>query len=355
VERDIVRDGAGYFAAICPGGTRRLPLLWFCGWMIAFACTERDADDATDWMRPPAWSGNFWGPAASRARLAGQLPPLPVTPAMARWGDWGRRVLREGDIVFRLGDARALRGILPLSSFIARATGSPFSHTAIVAIEEGSPVVYDASSEGIRRLPFEAWMVECVGPMDVKRPKPNYRDRIPGVIGYCRKLFEKQVPFDYEFSLDDDSFYCLELTEKAFRSQGMALSEPVRIGDWEYLMRYPVIALGIPVVSRLMLDRPITLEQSVYLPGNEHQGVWASPLLETVFGPEPKWDRVAALGPPGRLSFSGDLEVAFFAAGELRRSYSQLPVRWICSLALQTRKKELVAHGPERRPASLNK
>ena len=75
-----------------------------------------------------------------------------------------------------------------------------------------------------------------------------------------------------------------------------------------------------------MLERPITLEQPVYLPGNERQGVWASPLLETVFGPEPKWDKDAAPGPAGRLSLRGDLKVAVFAAGELRRSYSELPV-----------------------------
>ena len=114
------------------------------------------------------------------------------------------------------------------------------------------------------------------------------------MIEYCRKIFEQQVPFDYEFRMDDDALYCLELTEKAFRSQGLALSEPVRIGDWENLTSYPLTALAIPLVSRLMLERPITLEQPVYLPGNERHGVWASPLLETVFGPEPKWDQDAA-------------------------------------------------------------
>ena len=120
-------------------------MFWFCCWMIALWNSERGAEEATDWMKPPAWSGNFWGPVASRAQLAGQLPPLPRTSAMARWNRWGRDVLREGDIVFRLGDARTLRGTFPLSRFIARATGSPFSHTGIVAVEGGSPVVYDCS------------------------------------------------------------------------------------------------------------------------------------------------------------------------------------------------------------------
>ena len=53
------------------------------------------------------------------------------------------------------------------------------------------------------------------------------------------------MPFDYEFRMDDTKFYCLELTEKAFRSQGLALSEPVRIGDWEDLVNYPLTAFAL--------------------------------------------------------------------------------------------------------------
>ena len=86
------------------------------------------------------------GPGRDPSPVGRNLPPLPSNPGMARWQEWGRDVLRQGDIVFRLGDARVLRGMVPLSRFIARATGSPFSHTGIVAIEDGSPVVYDCSS-----------------------------------------------------------------------------------------------------------------------------------------------------------------------------------------------------------------
>ena len=91
----------------------------------------------------------------------------------------GPELLREGDIVFRLGDARTLRGSFPLSLFIARATGSPFSHTGIVAIEDGSPVVYDCSSDGIQRQPFEVWMLDCVGAFGVKRLKPEHAATSP--------------------------------------------------------------------------------------------------------------------------------------------------------------------------------
>jgi hypothetical protein len=308
--------------------------------MIALATYEPGAAEATDWMKPPSWSGNYWGPAATRARSAGNLPPLPSNPEMGRWNRWGLEVLRSGDIVFRLGDARVVRGLVPLSQFIARATGSPFSHTGIVAIEDGSPVVYDCSSAGLQRQPFEVWMLDSLGPLGVKRLKLEHRERIAGVIGYCRRAYERQVPFDNGFRMEDDSFYCLELTEKAFRSQGLALSEPVRIGDWEYLASFPLTALLIQPVSGMVLDRPITLEQPVYLPGNERNGVWASLLLETVFGPAPKVFQEAATLEASRLNIRGDLDLLVFAFGEVRRSYDQLPAQLLGDLVLQIRVRD---------------
>ena len=299
-------------------------MTWFYCLLVALGTTERGAAEPTDWMKPSMWTGNYWGPAATQARLTGQLPPLPTNAAMTRWNNWGRNVLQQGDIVFRLGDAKALRGTFPLSQFIAQATGSPFSHTGIIAVEDGSPVVYDCSSDGVQRQPFEVWMLDCVGAMGVKRLKQEYRHHIPGVIQYCRSKFEQQVPFDYEFRADDSAFYCVELTEKAFRSQGLALSEPVRIGDWEHLGSYPLTALATPYVTKLMLEHPISLEQPVYVPGNERQGVWASSLLETVFGPEPKFEQQAARSLDSRRSLRGDLDLVLFAVGELRRSCAAL-------------------------------
>ncbi len=329
-------------------------MLYFIAWMLALARYEQSSAEATDWIKPPTWSGNYWGPAATRARMAGNLPPLPSNPGMARWHEWGRDVLRQGDIIFRLGDARVVRGMVPLSRFIARATGSPFSHTGIVAIEDGSPVVYDCSSAGIQRQPFEIWMLDSLGPLGVKRLKLEHRARIAGVIGYCRIAYERQVPFDHGFRMEDDSLYCLELTEKAFRSQGLALSEPVRIGDWEYLASFPLTALLIPPVSGLVLDRPITLEQPVYVPGNERNGVWASPLLETVVGPAPKVFQEAAALEPGRLNMSGDLDLLAFTFGEVRRSYDQLPARLLCDLVLRMGVRgPLQASGRELQRASL--
>src|SRR5262249_27174748 len=185
-------------------------------------------------------------------------------------------------------------------------------------------------------------------PMGVKRLKPEHRHHIPGVIGYCRKVFEQEVPFDFEFRLDDSALYCLELTEKAFRSQGLKLSEPVRIGDWEFLTSFPLTAVLMPGATRLVVGRPIILEQPVYLPGNDRQGAWASPMLETVFGPEPKGHDGAAPLQRGGISLRGDLELAVVAGCELRRSYSELPARLVSEAARHSRIRWLlIARGPD--------
>ena len=330
-------------------------MAWFFCWMIALSTLEPGASEPTDHLKPPGWSGNPWGPAACRARVEGQLPPLVLTPRMAKWDRWGKTVLRDGDIVFRLGDARTLNGWFPLSHFIAQATDSPFSHTGIVAIEDNALVVYDCSSSGIQRQPFAVWMLDCVGPMGVKRLKAEHRGRLPGVLGFCRAIFAKQLPFDYEFRLDDSKFYCLELTEKAFRSQGLALSQPVSIGDWENLVQYPITTFAFLKCSGWTLEQPISLEQKVYLPGNERHGTWSSPLLETVFSSAPRPAANKGDGSSLGLSVKGDLTLTMFVLGELQRSYSELPVRWICDLVLRSRVSEPASTGRDDRQASLGR
>ena len=222
-------------------------MLWILRWLILFGAHAQDVRDLSDRFAPPGWQGNPWGPAATRARAEGRLPSIVMTPAMTRWDQWGRAVLRDGDIVFRMGDARILHGFFPFSRFLAGASGSRFSHTGIVAIEDGAPVVYDCTKPGVGRIPFAVWILDNVGAFGVKRLKAERRRAIPGVLAYCRKVFEEQVPFDFSFDLDDSALYCLEMTEKAFRSQGLALSEPVRLGDMENADAIPDLHLAVRV------------------------------------------------------------------------------------------------------------
>ena len=121
-------------------------LFWFLS-LVLFPPEEREMSDR---MAPPGFEGNYWGPAADKARAEGKLPPIVMTPHMARWDRWGRQVLRDGDIVFRMGDARLLHGYFRFSRFLANCSNSRFSHTGIIAIEKEGPVVYDMTAPGRR-------------------------------------------------------------------------------------------------------------------------------------------------------------------------------------------------------------
>ena len=65
-------------------------MMWFYCLMVALGTAEQDAAEATDWMKPATWNGNFWGPAATRARSTGELPALPTNPVMTHWAAWGQ-------------------------------------------------------------------------------------------------------------------------------------------------------------------------------------------------------------------------------------------------------------------------
>jgi hypothetical protein len=295
-------------------------MFWIFKLVIVLTTHAHDAGEPTDRLLPAGLTGNPWGPVATRARATGEMPALVMTPSMTEWDRWGREVLREGDIVFRLGNARTLVGLFPFSWFLASASGSRYSHTGIVAVEDGAPVVYDSTKFGVRRQPFHVWVLDNVGSIGVKRLRADRRQHIPGVIGFCRNVYEEQVPFDFEFSLDDAKLYCLEMTEKAFRSQGLQLSEPVRLGDMERLDQFPLSAFLFVHCSTLSLEHPISLEQSVYLPGNDQHGIWSSPLLETVYAPEAA---TAKESPPrlgNGLSFQGDFAIILGIMSELRRN-----------------------------------
>ena len=178
---------------------------------------------------------------------------------MARGTTGAGKVLRDGDIVFRLGDARVLRGMFPMSRFYANASNSKFSHTGIVAFEDGG--------RSSTTRPAPAWPASrsasgsstTSGNFGVKRLEPEHRRRrSPRSWHTVHKVFEKQPPFDYELGLDDSELYCVEMTEKAYRYAGLPLSEPVKLGDMERATEFPVCMLGLSMASRYVLEKPLT-------------------------------------------------------------------------------------------------
>jgi hypothetical protein len=262
--------------------------MWTAVWLLTVAFGSNDGKEPTDRLIPANWQGNPWGPEATQARRTGAIPPVEMTEAMKQWQSWGKAVLKDGDILFRRGDAKLLFGHFPFSRFLSAVSNSRFSHTGIAAIEDGEVVVYDTTKAGVRRQPFHVWILDNAGPFGVKRVRAEDQQYTAKAVAYCRDLYARQVPFDYELGSDDNAFYCVEMTEKAYRSNGMPLSEPLRLGDMERVTRYPVCILVFLKTSNL------TLEQPVYFPGNKNHGIWSCPRLVTVY--ESKLTRDEQLG-----------------------------------------------------------
>lgn len=250
--------------------------MWTLIWLTT-TLFGNDGKEPTDKLIPPGWEGNPWGPQATQARESGQIPPIVMSPSMKQWDAWGKQVLRDGDIVFRRADARILFGRFPFSRFIANVTNSRFSHTGIVAIENGGPVVYDTTKAGVRRQPFAVWMLDNVGAFGVKRVRAGLQDRARKAVAQCRELYQKQVPFDYELNPDDQALYCVEMTEKAYRAAGLKLSDPIRLADMERVGEYPICIYAFLKLTSLRLD------QQVFFPGNERHGIWSCAQLQTVY------------------------------------------------------------------------
>jgi hypothetical protein len=90
-------------------------------------------------------------------------------------------------------------------------------------------------------------------------------------------VYESDTPFDKDFRLNNDSLYCTEFVELAFRHAGLTLSQPVRIDRLPGFEQVPKTT-----VHMVRAATTIEPEHEVLLPGNETTGIWACPCLQLV-------------------------------------------------------------------------
>jgi Permuted papain-like amidase enzyme, YaeF/YiiX, C92 family len=233
---------------------------------------------------PREWRrANPWGPQANAARAEGKLIPLFYTQEMAEWAEFGRRNIQDGDILFRYGQSYKPYEIFT-SRLIAGVEDNRFSHDGIAHWEGDTLTIYDAEPDpqGIRKIPFEFWVLDVADhSLVIKRLRPDFRCFIPKAIAYCEEVYQKQVPFDDALQPDDRKLYCSELIEKAYRSAGVVLSEPLPITCFPHYHRW------MPIQPLVTLFTPIRVNVPVFALGNPHYGTFGSPLLETAYEQSP--------------------------------------------------------------------
>ncbi len=239
---------------------------------------------------PPEWRRrNPWGPESYVARAEGKLCPVFYTQAMAEWAEFGRKHIQDGDILFRYGKSYKPYEIFT-SRLIAGIEDNRFSHDGVAHWEGDAVYIYDAEPEpqGIRKVPFEFWMLDTADEsLVIKRLRPEFRECIPQAIAYCEDVWQRQVPFDSDLKPDDDKLYCSEMIEKAYRSGGVVLSQPLTIRCMPHYKRWLPIKPLVTALSKIRVYVP------VYALGNQYYGTFGSPLLETVYeqSPDRRWDR----------------------------------------------------------------
>jgi hypothetical protein len=227
---------------------------------------------------PPEWRDQHpWGPKANALREQGLLQVCPDSPEFAAWREFGKEHIQDGDIILRRGLAVGIKDKIT-NHILVTATDSAFSHDAIAHWKDGKIWVYDAELEGIRHMPFEVWILDVVPhKLAIYRPRAEFQRCVPQAIAYCHEKYLEEVPFDKDLGLGDDKLYCTELIEKAYRSAGMVISDPVPLRCQPQYHRYAILGPLGERVTGLRRDMPI------FSVGNQHHGLLSSPNLELVF------------------------------------------------------------------------
>lgn len=242
------------------------------------------------WQTPAAVS-----PSAERDESPSPLAPIATfltgrdSNLAKQWDAWGRRHLRDGDVIFTMGQSRVVMGLINFSKFSSDIADSRFSHVGIVAIENGEPFVYDTVSGGPRRKPFGWYLARNkVQRVAIKRPRPQLAEHASAAAEFCRGVHRAQVPFDEQFRLNDDRYYCAELVDLAYRQRGVPLCVPIAIEELPNYDRFPAsVAWAVETFTS------ISSEQAILLPGNERHGIWSSPDLMLLLS-----ERAPRQGPP---------------------------------------------------------
>lgn len=226
------------------------------------------------------------------------VPEIPAFTNQERqdlWRQWGEANLRNGDLLFALGESRILLGLVNFSKLTTELSDSEFSHVAVVSRENGEFVVYDIMLDGPRRTPFGRFMADRrIWKIAVKRLQPGHRSCIPQAVEYCQQVYESDVPFDDDFLLNNEGLYCTEFIETAFRHGGLKLSEPIRIDQLPGFDEVPAATVHL-VRTATSVDQ----EQKVVVPGNERIGIWSCPCLELIL------DVADASAPPEQMPIAG--------------------------------------------------
>jgi hypothetical protein len=185
---------------------------------------------------------------------------------------------KTGDILFQDLDCGELCDAIEKVTTGINETN--LSHVGVVSIEHDSAYVYEAIGSGVSKTPFDVFRnrsVDALGNPKILAGilKQEFQYTIPPAVESIKKLMAK--PYDSEFDINNESYYCSELVYFAFRdSTGKYLFElkPMTFRDPETRQTFPSWEnyfknLQVPVPEGK--------------PGINPGGISRSPLIDIIF------------------------------------------------------------------------
>jgi hypothetical protein len=173
---------------------------------------------------------------------------------------------RDGDILFQGGSSSQSRAI-------EQATGSSWTHCAIVFTDAKGPYVIEAV-QPVKRTELDDWLKRGTGVFTAKR-LADASVLTPAVIAKMKEVAAGHLGKNYDpfFQWDDQLIYCSELVWKVYKEgAGLEVGEVERFGDME---------LTGPDASRILKQRfgdSYPADEPVVSPASIHRSM----LLRTV-------------------------------------------------------------------------
>lgn len=139
--------------------------------------------------------------------------------------------LKNGDLLFVTSRQEGLSGAI--NNVTQRHENANFDHIGILEKEDNHYYVLHAAPRGGSQKQllkkFVKDQYQNQQSIVVYRLKPNYQNAIPSAIAVARSMLGK--PYNFDYILSENSYYCSDYIERAFREKGIFKLEPMTFVD----------------------------------------------------------------------------------------------------------------------------
>lgn len=139
--------------------------------------------------------------------------------------------LENGDLLFVTAKSTGLSGAI--NNVTQQQENVSFDHIGILEKSGyGTFVLHAAPEEGSQRQELQSFLQDQKKNgqrIIVYRLKPPYRKTIPDAIGKAHSMLGK--PYNFNYILDENSYYCSDFIERAFRKDHVFELKPMSFKD----------------------------------------------------------------------------------------------------------------------------